>query len=723
MFRFTSITTETFLQLLKDQFPGIEDMTLHIVLVDVNVDMHLEWVRYCSIRSSASQELLAPSEAGLRQKMALRDMVIKSDNRLKEYLGPTGYCITGDCTKGHATSGPHKFEHVTVVVLREMLKLPPCDTFADLDEVLSSTAEELHDLCPEKISSVPFHPLKPEPKPIFRVSRGQVSHAAWPYTGCRNFTKLSVPLRTSARIPFPPRTQERDLRIFFAQKPQLKCDCKSWNSSFRFDNRAKDTNKQSKQYSEDASRLERLSQKILKKLEDINRHVICVTKSVDTAFSPLSSYCQISDIEDSPSSTITMSAVFCFPGTQHLCRLASSWAFVRSSDFRNAVAFANTIHGLNVMMRSFCQAVDRLPLLQTNSPSSLYIPPLLEGPQLVTILLSCAEDENLVQGRHAHNYIASHGFHLDFRVGNALIHISRESCLIDVFQQDLIVANALINMYGKCADVEGAVHTFEVMHLRDVISWNGMISAYARSENTRMAHQMFMQMHQEGFLSNTVTYVIVLDACGDPALLPRGKHLHASIATYIFKLNIKVENALVNMYGMCGKLEDALRTFAEMPEHNTVSFLTIVCGCIDQEAVIEGTLAGLIEEGHAYFRSMTQKYGIEPTLDHYHCMIDLLARSGRVNEAEKMLNSMRFSTVMSWMILLSACKKEADIGLAERAARRIILLDPDSTAPYVLLSNVYLVVGREDLVSAIQQEATCNEAVDNPLDQTQVRYG
>ncbi|MCO5611236.1 hypothetical protein L7F22_065487 [Adiantum nelumboides] len=430
------------------------------------------------------------------------------------------------------------------------------------------------------------------------------------------------------------------------------------------------------------------------------------------------------------------------------------------------------------MLRSFGRTGDWVTPMQTNSPSTSYKVPLVEIPQLVTILLSCAEDKNLRQGRHAHSYIVSHGFHVDFRVGNALIYLygkcgiaadaqrlfetmsvrnlsswnnilatyahmgsskqaldlfeqmqhdkftpnrisilmvifacvsqtslgdgkrihnhilgtvfehdvvvrtalvnmygkcgciddargtfegsleldvvawnaimsvyvqhdlSREALSVFVqmqqqgelpnrvsltnalsasatqgnkfygkrihvhivcsaFQRDLIVENALINMYGKCMDVVGALQTFDSMPLRDVISWNALISAYARSEKISMAHQVFTQMHQEGVLSNSATYVIVLDTCSSPGVLPKGKHLHVSIASYVSKSNIIVENALVNMYGLCGKLDDALRFFTEMPDHNTVSFITLVSACVDQGAVSEGTLvlAYIMESG------------------------------------------------------------------------------------------------------------------------------
>eukprot|EP00250_Pteridium_aquilinum_P021412 c25114_g5_i1 orf=700-3336(-) len=289
-------------------------------------------------------------EECMRRKAVLQDMVIKSENRLKEYLGSTALQVLAPKELplqarlnmnmarlqdlDNARLGGYGWVGGLVVlvelrhrvaVLREMLKLPPCDTFADLDEVLTSTTDALHNLCPGKITCVPaFHPLKNEQKPIFqRLQRFYQTLCAM-----ENICLDSLPSKetgmgfkdlhcseTSAQM----RLQElewkaaKDRNVDFDKLIEERGSGQLANSfgfakkrsSSKFGQKAKDNNKHAKQHSEDASRLEQLSQKILKKLEDINRHVICATKSVDTAFSPLSSYSQISDIEYSPSSGIT----------------------------------------------------------------------------------------------------------------------------------------------------------------------------------------------------------------------------------------------------------------------------------------------------------------------------------------------------------------------------------------------------------------------------------
>ncbi|KAI5066848.1 hypothetical protein GOP47_0017376 [Adiantum capillus-veneris] len=355
---------------------GDRQAELQSIWQDVGEDktVKLEEVRQM-IAAAVDQIYERALEEGLRRKMALQDMMIKSENRLKEYLGPTALQVIAPKDMplqarlnlnmsrlqdlDNARLGGYGWVGGLVVlvelrhrvaVLREMLKLPPCDTFADLDEVLASTTEALHNLCPEKISSVPFHPLKPEPKPIFqRLQKFYQTLCA-----IENFCQDSFPSKdtgkgfkdllcseTSAQM----RLQELEFKAakeglmdfdkftddnigVQLANPITSFGFTKKRSSSRFGNKAKDTNKQSKQYSEDASRLEQLSQKILKKLEDINRHVICVTKSVDTTFSPLSSYCQISDIEDSPSSAITSNSLI----SKTLSRSMQSASMSPSSD-------------------------------------------------------------------------------------------------------------------------------------------------------------------------------------------------------------------------------------------------------------------------------------------------------------------------------------------------------------------------------------------------------
>ncbi|KAG6518908.1 hypothetical protein ZIOFF_022394 [Zingiber officinale] len=105
--------------------------------------------------------------------------------------------------------------------------------------------------------------------------------------------------------------------------------------------------------------------------------------------------------------------------------------------------------------------------------------------------------------------------------------------------------------------------------------------------------------------------------------------------------------------------------------------------------------AGLVESGRVHFESMEKVYGITPGPEHYSCMVDLLGRCGRVEEAVELLGRMDGEPDATvWKSLLAACRVHRNIPLAERAAECLFKLAPEDAVPYVMLANVYTAAGR-----------------------------
>jgi pentatricopeptide repeat protein len=92
---------------------------------------------------------------------------------------------------------------------------------------------------------------------------------------------------------------------------------------------------------------------------------------------------------------------------------------------------------------------------------------------------------------------------------------------------------------------------------------------------------------------------------------------------------------------------------------------------------------------------MKSKYNIDPDIRHYGCMVDLLGKAGRLEEAEELIRSMPMKAdVVIWGMLLSACKTHRNITIGERAAENLAKLDPSHGPSRILLSNLYADVGR-----------------------------
>uniref|UniRef100_A0A2P2QNN5 DYW domain-containing protein n=1 Tax=Rhizophora mucronata TaxID=61149 RepID=A0A2P2QNN5_RHIMU len=195
--------------------------------------------------------------------------------------------------------------------------------------------------------------------------------------------------------------------------------------------------------------------------------------------------------------------------------------------------------------------------------------------------------------------------------------------------------------------------------------------------------------------------------------------------------NVYCGSALVDMYAKCGSIKDALRTFGEMPERNVVSWNALILAYAqngDGEATLRSfkemvllgyqpdsvsflcvlsacSHCGLVEEGLQYFNCMTEVYKVVPKREHYASMIDALCRSGRFNEAEKLIAQMPFEAdEIMWSSILNSCKIHKNHELAKRAAQYLFNMEAlRDAAPYVTMSNIYAEAGHWDSVGIVKK--------------------
>ncbi|CAI0456724.1 unnamed protein product [Linum tenue] len=148
-----------------------------------------------------------------------------------------------------------------------------------------------------------------------------------------------------------------------------------------------------------------------------------------------------------------------------------------------------------------------------------------------------------------------------------------------------------------------------------------------------------------------------------------------------------------------GYSREALKLFDSMKDSSTqpnyITLLGVLFAC---------SHAGLVEDGWCHFRSMKKLYGIEPGREHYACMLDLLARAGKLNKAVELINEMGFEPDGAmWRTLLDGCRAHKNVDLAMHAAEQILKLNPQDAGSYILLSNIYANAGRWDDVAGIRK--------------------
>ncbi|KAJ7546162.1 hypothetical protein O6H91_08G027800 [Diphasiastrum complanatum] len=282
-----------------------------------------------------------------------------------------------------------------------------------------------------------------------------------------------------------------------------------------------------------------------------------------------------------------------------------------------------------------------------------------------------------------------------------------------------------------CASLEDARELFDNMSERDVVSWTAMITGYAQNGLGKEALALYEQMKQEGVQPNNVTFVPLLKVCASLAALEQGKQLHSEIIKRGFQSDVVVGSTLVDMYAKCGCTEDARELFNNMSERDVVTWTAMIAGYaqngLAQEALAlfeqmqrEGTKpddvtyvsvlsacahSGLVDQGRYVFDSMCKNHGVTPTREHYACMVDLLGRAGCLADAELFINKMPIQpNSVVWMTLLGAARNHGHVEIGRRAFDRVVKLEPENAAPYLLLSNIYAAAGRKDELAKIRNE-------------------
>ncbi|CAK9875983.1 unnamed protein product [Sphagnum jensenii] len=328
----------------------------------------------------------------------------------------------------------------------------------------------------------------------------------------------------------------------------------------------------------------------------------------------------------------------------------------------------------------------------------------------VAVLNACASALALEEGRHAHEQIVQSG------------------CESDVF-----VHSSLVDMYAKCGSMEDAWKVFTKMPSPDAVSWNAIIFAHVKCGQGQKALDLFTQMHHEGVEPNSFTFVGVLNACASLFALEEGRCIHKQIIEYSCETNVFVGNSLIDMYAKCGSMREAWRVFDMMPLRDVVSWNALLSGFAmhghGKEALghfeqmceagveIDGVTfvcllsacshAGLVYEGLCYFDSISLVYGIPAAVEHYTCMVDLLGLAGHLQAAEDMIKTMSCEpSAAVWRALLGTCRTHGDVEMGEHIAKRVIELEPENAAGYVLLSNTYAAAGKWDLSRNVEWQRT-----------------
>lgn len=381
-------------------------------------------------------------------------------------------------------------------------------------------------------------------------------------------------------------------------------------------------------------------------------------------------------------------------------------------------------------------------------------------PTAHTLSASLPACGGLAVGRALHGYAVKLALSGEPYVATALLGMYARAgeaaaarALFDGMRPDphVVSVTAMLSCYAKMGQLDDARGLLDALPRKDLVCWNAMMDGYTQHGRPSEALRLFRQMLRSGVEPDEVSVVLALSAVAQLGTAESGRWLHSFVANggrrARVRLNARVGTALVDMYYKCGSLEEAVAVFRDLGgegDRDVVAWNAMINGYAmhgrSREALeafgqlraqglwptditFIGVLnacshSGLVDEGRALFAAMEEEYGIVPKVEHYGCMVDLLGRAGRVEEAFDLVQSMKAKPdAAMWASLLGACRLHKNLALGQRVADYLVANGLANSGTYVLLSNMYAAAGKWREVgrvrsmmraSGVQKEPGCS---------------
>ncbi|CAL1356946.1 unnamed protein product [Linum trigynum] len=361
---------------------------------------------------------------------------------------------------------------------------------------------------------------------------------------------------------------------------------------------------------------------------------------------------------------------------------------------------------------------------------------LVDDVVLLSMLGLCARVGNLEMGTQLHGCVMKMGFKYSLKACNAIMNMYVKCGLLskvrgvfsEMKEQNVVSWSILLEGVVKLEGPDKARELFDKMPERNEVAWTLMIAGYVGSglikEGCLLLNEMVLQ---SGLRLNHVSLCSILSASAQSGDVAFGRLVHV-LALKEVGLDIMVGTALVDMYAKCGRINVAVRVFEYLPRRNVVTWNAMLGGLamhgkgkavlhmfskmfeeanpddLTFIAVLSAcSHAGLVDQGWEYFHNLEPVYGITPKIDHYACMVDLLGRAGRLEEAERLIHNMPMppnEVVLG--SLLGSCSLHGKLQIGERILHDLVQMDPQNTEYHILLSNIYASSGNRKQANSLR---------------------
>ncbi|KAI3797049.1 hypothetical protein L1987_39739 [Smallanthus sonchifolius] len=331
---------------------------------------------------------------------------------------------------------------------------------------------------------------------------------------------------------------------------------------------------------------------------------------------------------------------------------------------------------------------------------------------------------SLISGYIVNNMESLFGVTCDLIVASVLVDTyskcGRPHSACELFNaldtHDTVLLNSMITVYCACGRIEDAKELFRSIPYKTLISWNSMISGLSQNGYSTKALACFRELNTKGFGIDRFSLASVISACGTISSLEFGEQLFARAIVIGLESDKIVSTSVIDLYCKCGLVDNGRKIFSQMVHFDQASWNSMLMGYATNGYGIEALElfddmrkvgvtptnitftavlsacdhCGLFEQGLKWFHLMKHKYFIDPGIEHYSCMVDLLSRTGRLEEAINLVTYMPFDDDVSMRSsILRGCLAHGDTILGKKVAEKIIMLDPKNADAHVQLSSIF----------------------------------
>lgn len=360
---------------------------------------------------------------------------------------------------------------------------------------------------------------------------------------------------------------------------------------------------------------------------------------------------------------------------------------------------------------------------------------------MVSVLQACGQSRDLIFGMEVHGYVNETQMELDISLCNALIGFYAKCGSLDyarelfeeMSEKDEVTYGSMVSGYMVHGFVDNAIDLFHKMENPGLSTWNAVISGLVQNNRHERVLDLFRAMQASGLRPNTVTLSSVLPTISYFTHLKGGKEIHAYAVRSGCDQDIYVSTAIIDSYAKSGFLHGAQCVFNQSKAKSLIIWTAIISayaahgdadtslrlfdkmvnnGIRPDEVTFTAVLtscahSGLVNEAWKVFGSMMPKYGIQPSVGHYACMVSVLSRAGRLSEAAGLISNMPVEpSAKVWGALLNGASVSGDVELGKFVCDRLFEIEPENTGNYVIMANLYSQAGRPEEADKVRETMT-----------------